>query len=363
MKMKYLTLVSLLTLSNLSFAGNPDRAGQAGATELLINPWARSSGWFGANSASITGIEAVHLNVAGLAFTKKTEVVFARTNWLGGSGIGINTVGLSQKIGETSVLGLSVMSMDYGNIMVTTVDLPEGGIGNFKPNYLNIGLSYAKAFSNSIYGGITVKIVSESIANMKASGFCFDAGIQYVTTLGKKDNDLKKNNLRFGIALRNVGPPMSFAGDGLSINGTVNQTGSSLTLDQRGSKFELPSLLSIGLTYVYRFNPKHGLNFSGTFTSNSFSDDNIAGGVEYNFNNLLMLRGGYNYQKAITSDVTARIAYAGPSAGASVEIPVTKSRTTDDGQTKGGMRFALDYSFRATYNFGGIHAFGVRLAL
>ena len=26
-------------------AGNPDRAGQAGASELLINPWARSSGW------------------------------------------------------------------------------------------------------------------------------------------------------------------------------------------------------------------------------------------------------------------------------------------------------------------------------
>ena len=28
-----------------NFAGNEQRAGQAGASELLINPWARSSGW------------------------------------------------------------------------------------------------------------------------------------------------------------------------------------------------------------------------------------------------------------------------------------------------------------------------------
>ena len=27
------------------FAGNEDRAGSAGATDLLVNPWARSSAW------------------------------------------------------------------------------------------------------------------------------------------------------------------------------------------------------------------------------------------------------------------------------------------------------------------------------
>jgi len=52
-----------------SFAGNSDRAGQAGATELLINPWSRSSGMAGANAASIRGLEAQYLNVAGMAFT------------------------------------------------------------------------------------------------------------------------------------------------------------------------------------------------------------------------------------------------------------------------------------------------------
>ena len=68
-----------------SWAGNKDRIGQAGASELLINPWSRSSGWGSANSASVVGLEAAHLNVAGLAFTNKTEVAFAHTRWLSGT--------------------------------------------------------------------------------------------------------------------------------------------------------------------------------------------------------------------------------------------------------------------------------------
>src|SRR6185369_9258244 len=78
------------------FAGNQDRAGQAGATELLINPWARSSGWGGANVAGVHGLDAQFLNVAGTAFTKKTELLFAHTNYLKGAGIGINSFGFSQ---------------------------------------------------------------------------------------------------------------------------------------------------------------------------------------------------------------------------------------------------------------------------
>ena len=39
-----------LLISNGVWAGNEDRAGQAGAGEILINPWARSSAWGNANS-------------------------------------------------------------------------------------------------------------------------------------------------------------------------------------------------------------------------------------------------------------------------------------------------------------------------
>jgi hypothetical protein len=97
-----------------SFSGNPQRAGQSGASELLINPWARTSGWAGANVAGVRGLEGIYSNVAGLAFTKKTEIIFSNTQWLkiGQEAVSnISAFGFSQKIGESSVLGFSVMSM------------------------------------------------------------------------------------------------------------------------------------------------------------------------------------------------------------------------------------------------------------
>ena len=77
-------------------AGNEDRAGSAGSTELLVNPWTRSSGWGDAGISSIIGLEAMFTNVAGLAYADQTEIIFSRTNWLGTmTGIGLNGAGLA----------------------------------------------------------------------------------------------------------------------------------------------------------------------------------------------------------------------------------------------------------------------------
>jgi hypothetical protein len=98
---KYIALTltltgSILITSNHALAGNPERAGQAGASQLLINPYARSAGWAGANSSRTRGLESQYTNVAGLAFTRKTEIMFMRSAWLVGTGININTFGVSQ---------------------------------------------------------------------------------------------------------------------------------------------------------------------------------------------------------------------------------------------------------------------------
>ena len=67
MNMKKLKLsIILLMTFGYSFnviAGNEDRAGEAGASQLLINPWTKSVGWGGANTASVTGLEAMSLNI------------------------------------------------------------------------------------------------------------------------------------------------------------------------------------------------------------------------------------------------------------------------------------------------------------
>ena len=68
-----LVLVMLVAVS--AWAGNPDRQGEAGAPELLMNPWARSAGLHTMSTSMITGAEAMRLNIAGLARINKTEVI------------------------------------------------------------------------------------------------------------------------------------------------------------------------------------------------------------------------------------------------------------------------------------------------
>lgn len=357
---KYIKISSLVALAglfalpvNTLVAGNPDRAGQAGATQLLINPWARSSGYAGANVSSARGLEAMFINVAGTAFTRKTELLFSRTQWLKGTDININAFGLTQRVGETGAIGLSIMSINFGDIPITTVEQPEGGLGTYSPQFMNIGVSYAKGFSDNIYGGLTLKVITEKISNVSARGVALDAGIQYIA--GKNDQ------IKFGIALKNVGPRMKYSGDGLAIKTSIpgNTQGATMTAENRTAQFELPSLLSIGAGYDFYLKKDstgtgaHRITAQGAFVSNSFSKDEYKLGVEYGWKNMLMVRVGYTYEKGIFKQDTRTTVFTGPSAGFTVEIPFGKNKST----------FGLDYSYRATNPFNGTHSFGARINL
>ncbi|MFM7387966.1 MAG: hypothetical protein ACKO5L_07385 [Bacteroidota bacterium] len=84
--MKMMKLFSLLLVGGMStmvLAGNEDRVGSAGASHLLINPWARGSAIGDAGVACINGLEAQYNNIAGLAFTDKTQIKFNSVNWMG----------------------------------------------------------------------------------------------------------------------------------------------------------------------------------------------------------------------------------------------------------------------------------------
>lgn len=331
-------------------AGNKDRSGQAGASELLINPWARSSGWGNVSTSCGQGLEALFTNIAGTGFTKGTEIIFSYTNWLKGSGVNLMAFGLSQKLGTNGgVLTVAIMSMNFGEIDITTTSSPEGGLGTFKPSYMNINLAYAKAFSNSIYGGINIKIINESISDASATGIALDAGIQYVT--GEKDQ------IKFGIALKNVGAPMKFSGDGLSFRGVIPGHGNDneqFTVEQRSADYELPATLRIGASYDFLIGEMHRITLAGNFASNSFTKDQFTLGLEYGLKYYLMVRAGYTYQNGMfNSNVADRgTVFTGPSAGFTVSVPFNKEKETG---------ISIDYSFRATNPFQGTHSVGIKL--
>lgn len=347
----------ILLMPNMTAnAGNDDRRGTSGAGELLINPWVRSSGWGGVNTACGSGIDALFSNVAGLAHTTGTEATFGYTAWLQHSDISNIAVGLAQSLGDYGVLGLTVNSMNFGTIERTKEGSPElGNNGTYKISMMNIAVSYAKAFSNTIYAGATLKVVSEGIDNVTGTGFAIDAGVKYITG--------ENYELKFGIALKNWGPSMSFSGDGLSTNALAQASNHYQTLEQRSASFELPSSLNIGMSYDFLFaENKHRITLAGNFSSMAFGRDLYTLGVEYGFVKYLMLRAAYSYEDGLTKSVYdedgSTNLMSGFSCGASVVAPLSKPKNG-----KKGMDISIDYSFRATKVMGGIHSVGVSLAL
>lgn len=341
------SLALIVGIGTASFAGNPQRVGSAGGSELLINPFARSSSWADVNVANVTGVESMYMNVAGLAHAKQTEVVFSNTQWLVGAGIAINNFGFAQRVSSGGVLGVSVTAFDYGEWEITTESQPEGTGGTISPSTLIMGLSYSQKFTSSIYGGVNIKLYNNNVTNLNTSGVCFDAGIQYIT--GEDDE------WKFGITLRNVGPSITYNGDGLGLVLPVPTFGVtySQTWESRKASFELPVQLVLGGSYNLFIGEYSRLTPALAFTSNSFEKDNYQVGVEYGFKTLFMVRAGYKFYDN-RFDEQSTTALTGFTGGFSFDIPLDKEK---------GNSFGIDYSFRATNPFSGIHTIGVRLDL
>ena len=350
MNMQKISFICLLSLMSFSvFSQGDGRTGEAGASELLINPWAYSSGMAGANTANASGVESVFLNVAGLTRLEGTELSFSHSNFL--ADIAINGFGFAQKIGDAGVVALSAMSLDFGDIVRTTSEYPDGTLGTYSAQFVNLALSYAYKFSYSMSAGFTARMISESAAELTANGFAIDAGVHYQTG--------ENNQAKFGITLKNWGPRMAFSGDGDDITAVPNGSDNEMTLEFRSAPFELPTLLNIGGAYDFLIFNSEGERFfritlSETFVSNSFSKDQFLTGLEVSYKEMVSLRGGFAYEQGVFEDYDngRTTAFRGPSAGITIELPISD-------QT----RFGFDYSYRVADPLPSVHTFGARIIL
>jgi hypothetical protein len=233
--------------------------------------------------------------------------------------------------------------MDLGRFLLTTTDTPEGSGATFSPSYFNMGVSYSHLFENKVSVGVTAKFVNESVSNVAARAFALDAGVQYVT--GEDDN------FKFGISLRNVGSKMQFRGEGLSKQlpnpGPINYAN---TYYERATAYELPSQLNIGASYDWLLGSQNRLTLVGNFTSNAFSRDQLGGGVELTVGKNFGIRAGYKAELNVPSEQAT--IDNGLSGGLSFSTAVRKGSDT---------RIALDYAYRQTRIFNGIHNLGIRL--
>jgi hypothetical protein len=333
----YLLILLMLAVCVIpTYAGSERRVGTSGATELTIPVGSRGSALSGSVNAVASGVEAIYWNPAGLAKSKGVEAMFSSLAYI--ADIRLNYFAVTSNFGDVGTVGLSLRTLDFGDIQETTELLPEGTGGTFSPNYITIGLSYSRSFTDRIFGGFSAKIINEKILQTSASGIAFDFGVQYVSSMG----------IKLGVTLKNLGPNMTF--DGPDLESFANISGQEAGARQRalrlpGASFELPSTLEIGVGYDYRADDDNLVTVTGTFQNTNFGNDEFRAGVEYSYRDMFFVRAGGMRTQNNEDNIY------GPTFGAGVSMPIE------------GATIMFDYAYRQAEFFDANQWFTLKVGL
>lgn len=331
---------AILLLGVSAQAGTGKRIATAGASELLIPVGARSTALGGANLANIYGIDAMYWNPAGVVGTpQRAEAMFSHLQWIGD--INVNYVAAMVNIGNLGAMGLNIKALDFGDIVETTVENPDGTGSVFSPNYLTVGLNYSRMMTDRIHFGVNMKIISEKILATSASGIGFDFGLQYVNS---------SVGLKLAVVLTNFGTDMKFSGSDLETRVILPDTESGSTESSVSvpvASFDLPSQLKFGVSYDLSVTNDNMVTFMGSFVNNSYAFDQYVVGAEYNFRDLFFLRGAYAtaYREGLDTASDAFVSVNedfifGPSFGAGFKFNIGSNMTLN-----------VDYALRTAKYF------------
>jgi hypothetical protein len=336
-------VVLLLFFVGNAFASGGKRNGTAGAQELLIPVSARGLALSGAYVAGMEGLDAIFYNPAGVGVSPNSaDAMFSYMNYI--ADIGFSFAAVAAHMEGFGTLGFSVRTFDFGDIPITTETNPYGTGATFSPTYVTTGITYSNALTDRIRVGTNINIVSETIMNTSATGVSFDAGIQY-QNLGNIQG------LQIGIAVKNLGPQMTFEGSDLLRKASENQDQSkrgTQFYEINAASFELPSQLKFGVAYERSFTDDYKAVISASFLNANFANDEYALGGEFAFRDLLYVRAGYTYvQEAV--DLEEEYLF-GPTFGAGVNV-------------EGALNITVDYAYRWARYFDANHMITVNLGI
>jgi len=337
------SLAILMLMSIQAFAAAPNRAGTNAASELLIPVGAKYIAMGGASASSVMGLDAMYWNPAGLDRTGyRAGAMFSQMTYI--ADIDLSYLAIAAKFGRLGSIGVSFKTLAMGDIDITTEDFPDGTGAKFSPQFITVGLTYSRALTDRVAVGASMKVISETIDRVGATGYAFDIGVQY-QNLG----DI--NGLSVGVVLKNLGSGMKYDGNGLLIKGDpldVERQTSYYKLEA-GSD-ELPSTLDIGLGYKVTVMEKSTVDLLTTFVNQNYDDDYAHVGAEYSFDEMVFLRGGYALPLADRKDVTGANSHIfGFALGGGIKYDF------------GGVTMHLDYAYRDVEYFSGNNVFTLML--
>jgi hypothetical protein len=334
-------LLGILSMTGL--AANKSRIGTAGAQELLIPVGASGAALGSSAGIFMKGVDAIYWNPAGLSHIgSSVEAMFSSMSYIADVNVAYGVIGV--QAGEIGTLGFSVKSISFGEIQRTTVEYPDGTGELYSPSYLTLGVTYSRLLTDRISIGLTGYVVSEKILNMSATGLVFDVGIQY--------HNLGIQGLMLGLAVKSIGPNMKFGGSNAYVQATAPGTDrgqQNYTVEMAG--FEMPTMMEIGVGYTKKLDDKNGFALGAMFRNNNYQDDEYNVGTEYNFNDMVFIRGGYTFSPQVDKDPTGATGYIYDwTLGAGFKYDL------------GGIGLAVDYAYRNVKYFEGNNVFSIQLA-
>ncbi|WKZ69142.1 MAG: PorV/PorQ family protein [Melioribacteraceae bacterium] len=332
---KHISVISLLISLSLSAQ---DKAGVAGAHELLIPTSAVGLSLSDAYIAGISGLDALTYNPAGLFYIDNDiGVMFSYMQYL--ADINFSYAAIGFKFENFGVLAVNVRNLDFGEIPITTVEKPYGTGENFSPTYITAGITYSNSLSDNLTVGVSANLVTEKILQTTANTISFDLGFQIAKMFGIV-------GLKLGGVLKNLGPELQFDGADLLSQTERSGTGGIDFIKYDTPEFELPLQVQIGIAYDKKITEDYSISFSTAFQSSEYFNNEYKIGGEFSYDNLVYLRGGYTYIKEADENSDNNI--FGPSFGAGFRI-------------KGDFNVIVDYGFRQARFFSNNHIISVSL--
>ncbi len=274
---------------------NVSKVATTAAPFLEIGVGSRAIGMGGAFVAVADDATALYWNSAGIARLEKSEMIFIHTEWI--AGINYNYLGSAIPMGNAGVLGISVTSLSTEEMIVRTVDKPEGTGERFAVGDLAIGVAFARNLTDKFSIGLNTKYLRQNIWNMSATGFALDLGTLFTTQF---------NGMKIGMSVSNFGGKMQMLGKDTFVNFDLapSQDGSNdrIPANLKTDNFPMPLVFRVGLAMdILDGGPnKTTLAVDGAHPNDNAEYMNL--GIEYSYDGRLFLRGGYKNLFLIDSE-------------------------------------------------------------
>jgi len=314
--------------------------GTSAAPELNITPSAQYLSGGGAVAGG-NGMNASYWNPAGLARNSKFNAAFSYRSYIADTQL--NNFGVSMPISNLGIFGLSIRSLSFGDIPITTIANEDGTGETFSPSFFIAGLTYAKKMSDRINVGFNMNYISETIDLVSSTGISYDFGVQY-------DNFLEINNLNIGVSMKNLGSGMRYDGAGLNVQADDDSDRGNSWYAVATTESGMPTIVDMGFTYK----PIDNLTVGYTYQENNYGPNLSC--ILFNYDvSIAQVRFGYvlsEEQKGEDGAADLENIFASYSIGASLDLSSIL-----------GKGITLDYGYIPVEYFDANQIFSVRFGL